>query len=70
MLILGIQGRGGGGMEIDEQAKAQDVVSPWSTSAYSSSFRRQSLHYFILLELNYLSSRYTTRIRQRENRRL
>lgn len=29
VLILGTQGRGGDGMEIDEQAKAQAVVSPW-----------------------------------------
>ncbi|UKZ92726.1 uncharacterized protein TrAFT101_007665 [Trichoderma asperellum] len=29
VLILGAQGRGGDGMEIDEHAKAQAVVSPW-----------------------------------------
>lgn len=38
VLILGIQGRGGGGMEIGEQAKARAVVSPWSASASSRLF--------------------------------
>lgn len=42
VLILGAQGRGGDGMEIDEHAKAQAVVSPWLASTLSSILRRQS----------------------------